>query len=93
MTNAELYDNLPKISQKIRERRNRFAGHCIRGEELVSKMVLWSPKHGNRKPGRPALTYINILRKDTGLDPGSIKTVMQDLGVWKAIVDREHHPP
>ena len=24
MTNAELYDNLPKISQKIRERRNRL---------------------------------------------------------------------
>ena len=88
MTNAELYDdNLPKISQKIRKRRNRFAGHCIRGEELVSKMVLWSQKHGKRKPGRPALIYIDTLKKDTGLDLGSIKTAMQDRGVWKAIVD------
>ena len=38
------------------------------------------------------LTYIDIL-KDTGLDPGSIKTAMKDHGVWKAIVDREHYSP
>ena len=40
MTNAELYDNLPKISQKTRERRTRFAGHCFRSKESVSKMIL-----------------------------------------------------
>ena len=74
------------MSQKMHERRNRFAGHCIRGETLVSKMVLWSPNHVNRKPGRPALTYIDILKKDSGLDLGSIKTEMQDRGVWKAIM-------
>ena len=45
------------------------------------------------KSGRPALTYIDILKKDTGLDPGSNKTAMQDRGVWKAIVDQEHYPP
>ena len=48
MTNSELYGSLPKISEKICERRNRFAGHCIRGEELISRMVLWTPKHGAR---------------------------------------------
>ena len=72
MTNAELYDKLPRISQKIRER-TRFAGHCFRSEEPVSNMILWAPKHGNKKPGRPALTYIDILKKDTGWDSDSIK--------------------
>ena len=28
--NAELYGDMPKITQKIRERRTRFAGHCAR---------------------------------------------------------------
>ena len=56
-------------------------------------MILWAPKHGNRKPVRPALTYIDILKKDTGWDSDSIKTAMQDRGVWKAIVDRGHDPP
>ena len=93
MTNAELYDKLPRISQKIRERRTRFAGHCFRCEEPVSNMIFWAPKHGNKKPGRPALTYIDIFKKDTRWDSDSIKTVMQDRGVWKAIVDLGHDPP
>ena len=93
MTNEELYGNLPKISQRIRIRRTRFAGHCFRSEEPVSKMILWAPKHGYKKPGRPALTYIDILKKDTGWDFESVKTAMQDRDVWRAIVDRGQHPP
>jgi len=30
MTNEDLYGNLPRISNKIRERRLRLAGHCVR---------------------------------------------------------------
>ena len=91
VTNAELYGDLPKISQKIRERRTRFAGHCSRSDECVAKLILWEPKHGKRKPGRPALTYINVLKQDTGLDVNDVKTAMQDRKVWRAIVDRGHH--
>ena len=76
MTNEELYGNLPKISQRIRLRRIRFAGHCFRSEEPVSKRIPWAPKHGHKKPGRPALTYIDILKMDTGWDFESIKTAM-----------------
>ena len=93
MTNGELYGNHPKISQRIWLRRTRFAGYCFRSEEPVSKMILWAPKHGHKKPGRPALTYIDILIKDTGWDFESIKTAMQDGDVWRAIVDQEQHPP
>jgi hypothetical protein len=92
MTNQELYSGLPKISDKIRKRRLRFAGHCYRSkQESVSKLVLWTPKHGRRKPGRPALTYIDTLNRDTGLPPDDIKTAMQDRSVWRAIVDRGQH--
>ena len=63
-------------------------------EEPVSiKHDSLGTKHGNKKPGRPALTYIDILKKDTGWDSDSIKTAMQDHGVWKAIVDWGHDPP
>ena len=37
--------------------------------------------------------YIDVLEKDTGLDPISIRTAMHDRGVWKAIVDWGHYPP
>ena len=46
---AELYGDLPKISQKIRERRTRFAGHCARSDEPVSMLVCWIPKHGGKE--------------------------------------------
>ena len=88
VTNAELYGDLPKISHKIRERRTRFAGHCFRSVEPVSQMVLWTPKHGKRKPGRPAQTYIDILRHDTGLEETDFKAAMQDRKLWRAIIVR-----
>ena len=53
ITNKELYGELPKLSDKIRQRRLRFAGHYSRSQqEPVSKLLHWTPKHGRRKPGR-----------------------------------------
>ena len=54
MADKELYGDLPILSQKIRERRGRFAGHCFRNRiKPVSRLIHWIPKHGRRKPGRP----------------------------------------
>ena len=94
MTNKELYGDLPKLSQKIRERerRGRFAGHCFRNKnEPVSRLIHWIPKHGRRKPGRPPLTYVDVLKHDTGLETSEVQTAMQDRKLWKAIVVRGHH--
>ena len=86
LTNEQLYGNLPKISEKIRRRRLMFAGHCRRSEdEMVSKLVLWDPKHGQRKQGRPAMTYVASLTKDTGLTVEELDNCMQDRGVWRSI--------
>ena len=92
MTNKELYGDLPKLSHKIRERRGRFAGHCSRSKaEPVSRLVHWVPKRGRRKPGRQPLSYIDVLKQDTGLEASDCQTAMQDRKIWKAIVVRGHH--
>ena len=92
VTNKELYGNIPKVSDKIRERRMRFAGHCLRNvKEPVSKLVLWVPTSGHRSRGRPTKTYIDILKRDTGLELDDLKPAMQDRKVWRTIVVREQH--
>ena len=92
MTNKELYGDLPKLSQKIRERKGRFAGHCFGNKnEPVSSLIHWIPKHGSRKPGRPPLTYVDVLKHEIGLETSEVQTAMQDRKLWKAIVVRGHH--
>ena len=63
----DLYGDLPRITDKIRERRLRFAGHyCRFKEEPVSRILNLNPTHGKRKPGRPNLTYIDFLKQGHG---------------------------
>ena len=51
---------LPRVSVKIRERRMRLAGHCVRHPELVvSPLVLWEPIDRNMSKGRRRLTLID----------------------------------
>ena len=59
----------------------RIAGwHCVRHpEEEASKVVLWQPARGITNRGRRHYTFIDNLRKDTGLESVSeIKTAMMD---------------
>ena len=66
--NKELYGNLPKITDTLMIRRLRFIGHCWRKkDEVIGELLLWEPKHGARKRGRPATTYVDQLLNDTGL--------------------------
>lgn len=92
ISNQELYGDLPRVSQKIRERRCRFAGHCFRSaDEPVSRLLHWNPTHGKRRQGRPSLTYVDVLTQDTGLEASDIKIAMTDRKLWKAMVVRGHH--
>ena len=93
ISNKELYGELPRLSEKIRERRTRFAGHCFRSKcEPVANLINWTPKHGTRNPGRPPLTYVDVLKQDTGLEASDLGTAMQDRRIWKAVVVPENHP-
>ena len=86
--NKELYGNIPKISDTIRERRTRFAGHCWRSKsELVSDLLLWTPKHGHTTVGRPHKTYIDQLAQDAGMQIQDLKNAMEDRNVWRQRVN------
>ena len=83
-TKEQLYGNIPPISDTIRERRLRFAGHCWRSkDELVSDLLMWQPRHGKRTPGRPCKTYINQLVEDTGCTAEELPTLMNDREGWR----------
>ena len=58
VSNITLYGNLPRLLNKLRGRRLKMAGHCIRHPELLgSDLVLWEPKHGRAQQGRPRQSY------------------------------------
>ena len=78
------------ISNKIRRRRLKFSGHCLRREDEVdSDLVLWQPNHGTRRRGRPPDSYINTLERDTCLRENNLRTAMMNRDVWKSITVRE----
>ena len=83
--NVILYSILPKLSSKIRERRMRLAGHCVRHtEEEASKFFLRSPTRGRSKRGKHKTTYIDTLLSDNGCEnKNEIRTAMMDKDSWK----------
>ena len=85
ITNKELYGSLPKVSLKIKERRLKLSGHCVRhDEEVSSKLVLWQPSTGKRKRGRRKLTYIDTLLDDTGLETAlELRSAMLNRSDWR----------
>ena len=88
LTNKELYKDLPKVSMKIRKRRMRLAGHCMRHEEeIASKLVLWEPKRGKRSRGRRVHNYIDLLMRDTTFDNAEeIRTAALDRDIWRELI-------
>ena len=83
-TRHQLYGHLPPITKTIQVRRTRHAGHCWRSRDgLISDVLLWTPTYGRAKAGRPARTYIQQLREDTGCSPEDLPEVMNDRGKWR----------
>ena len=57
----------------------RFAGHRWRAKQrLAGDLLLWSPNHGKRRVGRPAITYIDQLCRDTGCLLNDLPALLQD---------------
>ena len=80
LTNRELYGNLPKVTDKIRERRLKLAGHCVRhSEEVASNLVLWQPSQGKPNRGRKRKTYLDNLMSDTNMESvDDLQSLMKD---------------
>ena len=83
-----LYGNLTQITSVIKERRTRFAGHCYRSkDEVVNDLILWTPKHGNAKVGRPSKTYTKQLTEDADYQLGDLPRAMEDREYWTGRVN------
>ena len=83
-TKHQLYGHQLPITQTIQVRRTRQAGHCWRSrDELISYILLWTPKYGWAKAGRPARAYIQQLCEDTGCSPEDLPEAMNDREKWR----------
>ena len=89
ITNKELYGDIPQLSDKIASRRLQLAGHCFRHPELcVQPLVLWEPRHGTRRRGRPKCSYIDMLKRDTDANnTAEIASLMADRKIWPNLVN------
>ena len=66
----------------------KLVGHLERHDDLIAhKFVLWESTQGHRSRGRPTLTYIDVLRRDTGLNNlREIKGLMN----WQIAAKKNH---
>ena len=90
-TKHQLYGHLPPITKTIQVRWTRHAGHCWKSrDELISDVLLWTPKYGRAKAGRPARTYIQQLCKDTGCSLEDLPEAMNNRKRWRERVKYIH---
>ncbi|MCP4486191.1 MAG: reverse transcriptase family protein, partial [Gammaproteobacteria bacterium] len=77
--NVVLYGNIPPVTETIKNRRLRFAGHVYRLQDQPAQQLLFrKPSHGRRYQGRPHKTFPDVLKEDTGLEPGQLRVLMCD---------------
>ena len=95
VSNKELYAEVPKATDTVKQKRLKLAGHCYRHpEEAASNLVLWTPNHGKRGRGRPARTFVQQLRDDTGLKEREMASLMMMRDQWRILTGRclQHRP-
>ena len=69
ISNNILHGNLPNLSDKIRSRRLKLVGHCIKHPELLAcDLVACEPEaqRGEAKRGRPEQSYLSTLIRVVG---------------------------
>ena len=86
INNARLYGNIPPITEKIRERTMKLAGHCHRHPELpASQLIVWEPTHGARSQGGQRVTLLRTLMQHAGVESKEeLAACMDDRVGWRA---------
>ena len=99
--NKDLYQNLPKVSIRLQQRRLTFAGHCWRSQETapqpVSDLMFWTVPGANLKRGQGnCTTYIDTLlkdhagekikKKDHTVAISNLTNAMEDRDTWRKFV-------
>ena len=88
--NTNLYQELPKVTLKIQQRRMRLAGHCIRHtvKIIANKLVLWQLMEGRTSRRRRKIMYVDVLLENTGMERvQELSTIMEDCEDWRKCVD------
>ena len=87
VNNDVLYGTLPKLSDKIRSRRLKLAGHCIRHPELLANdLITWEPEARRKETrrGRPWQSYLSTLLRDVGINSKEeLRTLMRNRDIWR----------
>ena len=86
LSNAEVFKELLPASVVTQQRRMRLSGHIHRHSDLSAHhLLLWEPDRGTRNRGRPRMTFLDLLKKDTGLDnTREIGRLMTDRDLWRS---------
>ena len=63
--------------------RNTYADILLLQIIIISDVLLWTPTYGRAKAGRPARTYIQQLREDTGFSPDDLPEAMNYREKWR----------
>jgi len=93
LDSSDLYGHGGSLSEIVRQRRLRFAGHILRLPENrpAYKAMNWLPDNGKRRPGRPTKTWRATLKEDLqdmGLTWMGAKTSASDRQKWRKLVAR-----
>ena len=85
ITNSQLYGSLSLVSDTIRSRRLKLAGHTYRDKTSPAHLtVTWDPQHGSMSRGRPSTTFVDSLLRDTGLNnTAELEACMADRDLWR----------
>lgn len=65
-----------------------YSGQCIRHDDVAAhSLVLWEPQQDRASRGGQRSTFIDTLKRDTGLQSTSeIRTLMLDRSLWQATI-------
>ena len=88
--NAQLYSGLNPVSETIRIRRMKLAGHTFRDKSSPAHYtVTWDPQHGHMSRGHPTTTFVDALLRDTDLtSTAELEACMADRDVWRCLQSR-----
>ena len=77
----EIYGTIPKLSERLAQRRARFAGHCYRAkDEIISDLIMWKASSSRK------LTFPDVISRDTGIQVNELPTAMADKDFWRTVV-------